>query len=176
MNPRGCLGRAAFVPTYEYTHGRLDGSLDSYVRYVPWLPTPLLGVAELNPPSGTTLCGGEPLPAAEGAFSVLDCGEDGGTIDAVTFASFGSPSGHCGSFRKGVCHAPNTQATVDKSCLGQRSCTVPSSADTFPGLSPECLKEAALAVATSCTNKSKQFTYWNFTLLDHQVSGDGSRK
>lgn len=140
----------------------------SYVRYVPWLPTPRLSVAELNPPSGDTLCGGEPAPAVPGAYAALDCGEAGGTIAKVTFASFGNPSGHCGSFKVGACDAMGAVDTVEAMCIGKRSCVVPSSADTFPGLSAECLKNAALAIAVQCSNTSYQHTYWNFTLPDAQ--------
>lgn len=38
-------------------------------------------------------------------------------ISAVKFASFGSPSGTCGSYLKGDCHDPNSSTIVEKVCL-----------------------------------------------------------
>lgn len=35
-------------------------------------------------------------------------------ISAIRFASFGTPSGTCGNFQKGTCHAPNSQAVLEK--------------------------------------------------------------
>lgn len=79
------------------------------MRYVPWLPTPLLGVAELEPPSGTALCVGESVfeninhvnageDLTHASAAVLDCGANGGVIESITFASFGDVSGTCGQY------------------------------------------------------------------------------
>lgn len=38
-------------------------------------------------------------------------------ISAVKFASFGTPSGSCGSYLKGDCHDPNSSIVVEKVCL-----------------------------------------------------------
>lgn len=38
-------------------------------------------------------------------------------ISAVKFASFGTPSGSCGSYLKGDCHDPNSSTIVEKVCL-----------------------------------------------------------
>ncbi|KAM7517217.1 hypothetical protein LguiA_006800 [Lonicera macranthoides] len=46
----------------------------------------------------------------------LQCAE-GQSITAIEFASFGTPSGTCGSFQKGVCHAPNSHAILEKAIL-----------------------------------------------------------
>lgn len=35
-------------------------------------------------------------------------------ISAVKFASFGTPSGACGSYLKGDCHDPNSSIVVEK--------------------------------------------------------------
>lgn len=156
-------------PIHDVCFAMLARLNASYVRYVPWQPTPLLGVGALNPPSGSILCGGEPVSSKlPGAFAALDCGDDGGMIDSVRFASFGNPSGHCGTFTRGVCHAPGSMNVVAKACVGRQNCVLPSSSAAFPGLPPTCLPEAALAVAVTCSNKTKQFTYWNMTLPDQQ--------
>lgn len=38
----------------------------------------------------------------------------GQSVTSIKFASFGTPSGTCGSFQKGACHAPNSHAIVEK--------------------------------------------------------------
>lgn len=38
----------------------------------------------------------------------------GQSISAIKFASFGTPSGTCGNFQKGTCHAPTSQAVLEK--------------------------------------------------------------
>ena len=38
----------------------------------------------------------------------------GQSISAIKFASFGTPSGTCGNFGKGNCHAPNSQSVLEK--------------------------------------------------------------
>ncbi|KAJ9674818.1 hypothetical protein PVL29_024006 [Vitis rotundifolia] len=48
----------------------------------------------------------------------------GQSISTIKFASFGTPSGTCGSFQKGTCHAPNSQAILEKNCIGQEKCSV----------------------------------------------------
>lgn len=47
------------------------------------------------------------------ASAVLECAP-GQSISTIEFASFGTPSGTCGSFHKGTCHAPNSQAILEK--------------------------------------------------------------
>ncbi|CAL5384877.1 unnamed protein product [Camellia sinensis] len=54
-------------------------------------------------------------------------------ISKIIFASFGSPSGDCGSYTTGSCHSPNSRAIVEKACLGKRKCTVPQSYKIFGG-------------------------------------------
>jgi hypothetical protein len=38
----------------------------------------------------------------------------GQSISAIKFASFGTPTGTCGSFQEGTCHAPNSHSVVEK--------------------------------------------------------------
>lgn len=48
-------------------------------------------------------------------FARLTCPSDT-LISAVKFASFGTPSGKCGSYLKGDCHHPNSSIVVEKVC------------------------------------------------------------
>ncbi|XP_042983873.1 beta-galactosidase 3-like isoform X2 [Carya illinoinensis] len=73
-------------------------------------------------------------------------------ISAIKFASFGTPSGTCGSFQHGTCHAPSSLAVFEKKCVGKQKCmvTVSSSnfgADPCPKISKKLLVEAVCAPA-----------------------------
>lgn len=86
--------------------------------------------------------------AQEGENLTLYC--PSGKVSAVSFASFGSPSGSCaGSLAEGACHAAASQTTLERACLGQASCTLQASNEAFGG--DPCLGTAKrLAVRISC--------------------------
>uniref|UniRef100_A0A2N9IXM3 Beta-galactosidase n=1 Tax=Fagus sylvatica TaxID=28930 RepID=A0A2N9IXM3_FAGSY len=73
----------------------------------------------------------------------LHC-EGGLSISEIKFASFGTPSGTCGSFQHGTCHAPSTQAVLEKKCIGQQNCLVTISNSNF-GSDP-CPNHALAAI------------------------------
>ena len=78
---------------------------------------------------------------------MLSC-PDGQVIDAVTFASFGTPTGDCGSFALGDCNASTSASVVSSLCVGRRSCSVAAANGTF---SDPCHKTTKhLAVEVSC--------------------------
>lgn len=141
----------------------------SYVRYVPWLPTPLLGVAELEPPSGTALCAGESV--TEGAVATLSCGSTGGVIEEIEFASFGFHTGTCGAYSALPGYTDLAKTVVKLRCLGQESCQVAASNELLSSPSKSALPGAArrLVIQARCSNKTKQHTYWNFSLIDDMM-------
>ncbi|KAL6295642.1 hypothetical protein ACE6H2_003784 [Prunus campanulata] len=55
----------------------------------------------------------------------------GQSISSIKFASFGTPTGTCGSFQQGTCHATNSHAIVEKNCIGRESCLVTVSNSIF---------------------------------------------
>jgi Galactose binding lectin domain len=67
---------------------------------------------------------------------VMNCGEVdenqtlmlscpvGHTIGAVTFASYGTPTGVCGSFVASACSAATSSSVVATACVGMQSCSV----------------------------------------------------
>ncbi|KOM41238.1 hypothetical protein LR48_Vigan04g143600 [Vigna angularis] len=68
-------------------------------------------------------------------------------ISAVKFASFGTPSGACGSFLKGDCHDPISSTVVEKACLNKNDCVITLSEENFktnlcPGLPRKLAVEA----------------------------------
>ena len=139
------------------------------VRWVPWVPYAQHGVGELMPPSQGYVCGPQNW-AAGGQVEplTLDCGAAGGAITAVSFASFGQPSGNCGAYAKSAsCHAASSEAVVAKLCVGQQSCVVPTDAASFGGA--PCGGANWLAVQVTCTNDVLH-TYWNMTLPDQFFS------
>ncbi|XP_024019187.1 beta-galactosidase 10 isoform X2 [Morus notabilis] len=68
-------------------------------------------------------------------------------ISAVKFASFGTPTGRCGSYSKGECHDPDSSSLIEKICLNKNKCTVELSKENFsksscPGVSKKLAVEA----------------------------------
>uniref|UniRef100_A0A2P2KG20 beta-galactosidase n=1 Tax=Rhizophora mucronata TaxID=61149 RepID=A0A2P2KG20_RHIMU len=52
-------------------------------------------------------------------------------ISTVKFASFGTPTGTCGSYNEGDCHDPNSIAVVEKVCLNRNECAVEINEENF---------------------------------------------
>ncbi|KAG2698497.1 hypothetical protein I3843_07G153500 [Carya illinoinensis] len=77
----------------------------------------------------------------------------GQSISTIKFASFGTPSGTCGSFQKGTCHAPNSLEVLEKKCVGQESCMVTMS-DTKFGADPCPNVLKRLSVEANCSSVS----------------------
>jgi hypothetical protein len=130
---------------------------------VPWLPYPNLGVAELEPPSGSALCGFRSTSDGQWPLT-LDC-TGHGTVKSVDFVGYGESSGFCGNLTLGSCALSNATAVVEAACLGKTSCTLLSS-DAFFGGSPNCAQNATLAVQVTCSDPSASHTYWDFSLID----------
>ncbi|XP_047949824.1 beta-galactosidase 5-like isoform X1 [Salvia hispanica] len=75
----------------------------------------------------------------------------GQTMSAITFASYGTPTGTCSSFRMGSCHAQNSQAVIEKMCLGKERCKLSVSNSYFGSdPCPNVLKK--LSVEAVCSN------------------------
>ncbi|PQM35742.1 beta-galactosidase 3 [Prunus yedoensis var. nudiflora] len=78
----------------------------------------------------------------------LHCTE-GHSISAIKFSSFGTPSGSCGTFQHGACHAPNSNAVLEKECIGKQKCSVTISSTNF-GKDPCPSKLKKLSVEAVC--------------------------
>jgi hypothetical protein len=55
----------------------------------------------------------------------------GAVFTAIDFASYGNPTGSCGNYLLGGCHAPSSMQIVQDACLGQNSCTIAADNDLF---------------------------------------------
>ncbi|KAF7120769.1 hypothetical protein RHSIM_Rhsim13G0174300 [Rhododendron simsii] len=76
--------------------------------------------------------------------------ERGWQITSISFASFGTPTGHCGAFSPGSCHA-NVLLIVQKACIGKEGCSVPVSTSQLGDPCPGELK--SLAIQALCRGK-----------------------
>ncbi|KAF6144115.1 hypothetical protein GIB67_004788 [Kingdonia uniflora] len=81
----------------------------------------------------------------------------GQSISEIKFASFGNPSGTCGTFQKGTCHSPISDAILQKKCLGKEKCSVTISTSNFKGdPCPNVSKQ--VAVEAFCAPKAAAIT------------------
>ncbi len=80
--------------------------------------------------SGGYTGGGVCDTADEGGSITLTCGA-GEVIRAVNFASYGTPTGTCGSFSSSSCNASTSLSVVQGACLGRNACTVSANNATF---------------------------------------------
>ncbi len=105
------------------------------------------GAAEAGGAGGAD--GGERLcaTAAEAESATLRCPE-GRIIDSVAFASYGTPTGACGSFAVGACHAESSQTVVESLCIGRAACGVPAANGAFGDPCRSTVK--TLAVEVTC--------------------------
>ncbi len=80
-----------------------------------------------------TVCGVGDGTTQSNSPVVVTC-QTNSFISEITFASFGSPSGECGTFQTSQepeCDAPLSLASVKASCVGKATCTVQSSNANF---------------------------------------------
>lgn len=59
----------------------------------------------------------------EGETATLTCPSNG-QVTAITFASYGNPTGSCGAPVYGSCHAPSSIDIVKQACMGRQWCSV----------------------------------------------------
>ncbi|KAI4368179.1 hypothetical protein MLD38_016766 [Melastoma candidum] len=78
----------------------------------------------------------------------LEC-EKGWRITSVSFASFGTPKGSCGTFTQGACKA-DVLEMVKKECLGQEACFIPVTTDKLGDPCPREIK--TLAIEALCSS------------------------
>lgn len=87
-------------------------------------------VSWINPNSSAASGGTCAANAPENSPVTFSC-PSGATFTDVIFASFGTPSGSCGSFQVGSCNAANSTSIVRNACIGKSTCTISVSDVTF---------------------------------------------
>lgn len=78
----------------------------------------------------------------------LECPFPNQVISSIKFASYGKPSGTCGSFSHGSCRSTNALSIVQKACVGSKSCSIEVSTNTFGDPCKGVAK--SLAVEATC--------------------------
>jgi hypothetical protein len=82
----------------------------------------------------------------ENQDATITCGS--GTITAIDFASFGTPTGTCGAFQiDPSCNANDTVSIVSSYCLGKSSCTVPATDAIFKDPCVDIVKRLYIQVS-----------------------------
>ncbi|CAN1771305.1 Beta-galactosidase 13, partial [Linum perenne] len=72
-------------------------------------------------------------------------------IVSIDFASFGDPSGTCGSYAEGNCSSPLSKSVVEKLCIGKNGCDIPAERKLFDGFQDQCAQmQKRLAVQVKC--------------------------
>ena len=80
----------------------------------------------LSSTAQTTIC----QTAGEGGTVTLTA-PPGMVFISVTFASYGTPNGSCGSFTIGGCHAANSSSIVEAALIGQNSGSIAATNGVF---------------------------------------------
>ena len=132
-------------------------------EYATWLrPAEGEGYVELQAAGCVAAPFGEGRPPAtgpercppivhEGSKLMLGC-PSGQSIDAVIFASFGTPAGNCKhGYVKGQCDDVNSTKVVSALCLGKQDCTVNATIDMFGGGDPCGGTGKTLAAQVHCS-------------------------
>lgn len=83
---------------------------------------------------GGTQCAKAPLPPAPSSHrptapappaALLSCGDSGGVIEKIAFASFGRPKGGCGGYKIDPhFHHPASIGIVERACVGKKACLI----------------------------------------------------
>lgn len=135
--PDYALGSCHSVHSREVAEDQCLGRLGCSLQAVnlPYLGDPCVGtpkrlviMARCFNGDTLTLC----ATAKEGYSAVLSA-PSGHVISRIDYASYGSPSGVCGSFQNSDCDAPLSRAIVEAACLGTTDCVVSADNRTFQG-------------------------------------------
>lgn len=104
--------------------------------------------------SSPPFCGKTEFPGMDSPVR-LNCVDPSATITSIDFASFGNPvtDGDCTSWAVGSCNANTSLAVIEKACLGQNMCAVPTF-DVLFGGNPCKGVSAYLAVVATCSGSS----------------------
>ena len=68
----------------------------------------------------------------------------GALISSITFASYGTPSGSCGSFQIGSCHAPASKVIVESYALNKNYVSIPATNQLFGDPCPGAPKQLSI--------------------------------
>ena len=100
----------------------------------------------------------------------------GGKIESFEFASFGNPTGMCGSYQPGSCHQSDVFEILDATCKGKNSCKIDVSAETFKHTCSETqlTGTAELRVQIACSGSCEEDSFTSFHQILYFRSGCGA--
>lgn len=84
--------------------------------------------------SQTSICGtcnNGGAPPMDNTLLQLQCSDSNAVINAIQFASYGTPTGTCGSYKTGTCNAANSTSVVQNLCLNNNQCGIFPNTTTF---------------------------------------------
>jgi hypothetical protein len=108
------------------------------------IPSSQLFTGNSSTPSGCA-------EAKENNTATLSC-PNGQSINAIKFASYGTPTGSCPNFAASSCHASSSKGKVEAACLNKQSCSVGANNGVFGDPCVGTYKK--LAVTYSCSGGS----------------------
>ena len=85
-----------------------------------------------------------------GTSNLLNLTCASGVITKIEFASFGTPSGSCGSFAASSCNASASYKVVADACLGKQSCSIMPNMTNFGGDPCRGQKKKLAVQASGC--------------------------
>lgn len=137
----------------------------------------VFGIAAIASASVATACGTSSMEASEVTTSAVEapcagssCGTareesqatvscpQGQVISDIRFASYGTPTGSCGSFSKSSCHAANSISIVKSRCVGKASCSVDASNSVFGDPCVGTIKTVAIDAICSTSGRADAST------------------
>jgi hypothetical protein len=95
--------------------------------------------------------------AAEGSYLTLTA-PAGKVITGINFASYGNPTGSCGSFVTGSCHASNSLSIVSSLAIGRNSVTIGALNSVFNDPCNGTVKRLYVEATYASTGTSNVFT------------------
>ena len=136
--PTGCVANTSVsvtplpVATVPGNQTICNGATQTSLSFSSSVPATVYSWTNSNPSIGLaatntgTLCG----TASENGTLVLTA-PSGAVFTSVTFASYGTPTGSCGSFATSACHSSTSLSVVQSYVVGQTSATIPATNTVF---------------------------------------------
>ena len=118
----------------------------------------------MYPPSGSSLCAHLNGDANDNNWTLSITCPQQSIIKNIEFASWGTPTGTCGNFNIGKCHAQNSMNISRQLCLNKNSCTIRADTNTFNG-DPCDGTRKQFDIQVECSI-AYNYSNWNFSLLD----------
>jgi hypothetical protein len=172
--------------------GAFGNAGDGTARY--WALKLLVDNFKAGPPAGTfapadadwlvnTTTSGAAAPLAspfcayEINLSTLSMFCASGVINAITFASYGTPTGACGSYAVNAsCNAANSRAVFEKACVGKAACSVQTDTPTFGDPCLNVVKHAAVEATCSSGGGAQVSGAAVYAQAFVEAAGTGARK